>query len=121
MTSEIHSLVVDQGAAFHLRLGYTGEDNQLLDLSSGWNARLVIKESFDDDADILDVTDADNEITLSNGSSGSNLDIYVGKDKTVLWTCRHAVYEVQLWPDTDANYVIVSPKGKMKIRQGIPD
>ncbi len=95
MSASTLDLVADQGGMFPLRLGYSDDQGLLL-------------------------TQADGEITLSDGLDGFNIDIVIGKTKTAAWpVLRSGKYEVRLWPTATPEEVEILLKGNMEIRKGL--
>jgi hypothetical protein len=120
MSASTLDLVADQGGLFPLRLGYSDDQGLLIDLSTDYTVQFVLRESIDAQTDIELLTQADGEITLSDGLDGFNIDIVIGKTKTAAWpVLRSGKYEVRLWPTATPEEVEILLKGNMEIRKGL--
>ncbi len=71
MSAGVYHIEIEQGGDFDLALTYKDSSGLVIDLSSGYTAKMNIKESYLDDTTIDSLTTASGEITLSNGIGAS--------------------------------------------------
>ena len=67
MSAGVYNIEIEQGGDYALAVTYKDSAGLVFDLSSGYPAKLNIKESYLDDTPIDSLTTASGEITLSNG------------------------------------------------------
>lgn len=67
MSAGVYHIEIEQGGDFDLALTYKDSSGLVIDLSSGYTAKMNIKESYLDTSTIDSLTTASGEITLSNG------------------------------------------------------
>lgn len=67
MSAGVYHIEIEQGGDYALAVTYKDSAGLVFDLSSGYTAKLNIKESYLDDTPIDSLTTSSGEITLSNG------------------------------------------------------
>ena len=67
MSAGVYHIEIEQGGDYALAVTYKDSAGLVFDLSSGYTAKLNIKESYLDDTPIDSLTTTTGEITLSNG------------------------------------------------------
>lgn len=69
MSAGVYHIDIEQGGDFSLAVTYKDSSGTVFDLSSGYTARMDIKESYLDSTAIDSLTTSTGEITLSSGTS----------------------------------------------------
>ena len=67
MSAGVYNIEIEQGGDYSLAVTYKDSAGLVIDLSSGYTAKMNIKESYLDSTDIDSLTTASGEITLTNG------------------------------------------------------
>jgi len=85
MSAGVYNIEIEQGADFALAVTYADSAGLVFDLSSGYTAKMNIKESYLDADPIDSLTNASGEITLTNGIGASVAGtISIDSSKTVV-------------------------------------
>lgn len=112
----VRQLIADIGAEFRLEILHRDSDGVTIDYSSGWTGRFVMKYGYCGE----DVVDSEDVVTLSDGASGVNVLVSIGKTETLQWRSTiEAVYELQVWPTATPELVKILLKGTMVVRSGV--
>jgi hypothetical protein len=114
--------IADQGSAFTLRANYKDDAGDPVDLSAGWMARFIAKESFDSDAAFANYTNSDAQVTLSDGSDGYNIEVVIDAATTAGWPCiAEGRYELKFWPLSFTQLTETVLRGTLQVRRGLGD
>ena len=128
MSAGKFDITIEEGTDFNLKLDYKDSNDATIDLSSGFNARMQIRESIggtliawgssstdvpSDDTAYNLTSDPPNlskkHITVTMGDSAPNIDISIAYSYTVDYTASQfegAVYEVELFTASTVDRVI---------------
>jgi len=128
MSAGKFDITIEEGTDFNLKLDYKDSNDATIDLSSGFNARMQIRESIggtliawgssstdvpSDDTAYNLTSDPPNlskkHITVTMGDSAPNIDISIAYSYTVDYTASQfegAVYEVELFTTTTVDRVM---------------
>jgi hypothetical protein len=115
-----YPLSAKQGASLGLTANYKSDGSTSLDLSSGWSAEFISKRYPEDTGFISNVSDASDQLRLSDGAGGYNIDLYIDGNVTETWPkTRAGHYELRIWPLSNPNDVTVVLEGTLVIEQGV--
>jgi len=125
MSAGKFDITIEEGTDFNLKLDYKDSNDATIDLSSGYNARMQIRESIggtliawgssssdvpsDDTAYSPPLVLSKNHIVVTMGDSAPNIDISILYSYTVDYTASQfegAVYEVELFTASTVDRVI---------------
>ena len=128
MSAGKFDITIEEGTDFNLKLDYKDSNDATIDLSSGFNARMQIRESIggtliawgssstdvpSDDTAYNLTSDPPNlskkHITVTMGDSAPNIDISIAYSYTVDYTASQfegAVYEVELFTASTVDRVM---------------
>jgi len=119
MSAGKFDITIEKGSDFSLKLDYKDSNDTTIDLSSGYSARMQIRESIggtlivwgssgsgvpSDDSD-----SSEKDITITMGSTVPNIDISIPYAYTVNYTATQfegAVYEVELFTASTVDRVM---------------
>jgi len=86
---------IEQGVTWNWDLGIVGEDGILIDLSSGYTARMSIADRKGG-TELLEVTDSDSITLQEADSDGINLAVELTPDNTDDCTLKKSYYVLEL-------------------------
>ena len=104
MPANIHQLQdvsrFEQGAQWEMGVGWDDADGDIRDLSSGWTATFVVADKQAGTAYTTRTESAG--ITLSDGSSGVNIVIFIVDTETVKLLKKEVYYQLELTRTSDS-------------------
>ena len=119
MSAGKFDITIEKGTDFNLKLDYKDSNDATVDLSSGYNARVQIRESIggtliawgssSSDVPSDDADSSEKHIVITMGDSAPNIDISILYTYTVNYTATQfegAVYEVELFTASTVDRVI---------------
>ena len=119
MSAGKFDITIEEGTDFNLKLDYKDSNDATIDLSSGFNARMQIRESIggtliawgssSSDVPSDDSDSSEKHIVILMGSTAPNIDISIINTYTVDYTATQfegAVYEVELFTASTVDRVI---------------
>ena len=119
MSAGKFDITIEEGTDFNLKLDYKDSNDVTVDLSSGYNARMQIRESIggtliawgssSTDVPSDDSDSSEKHIVILMGSTAPNIDISIINTYTVDYTATQfegAVYEVELFTASTVDRVI---------------
>ena len=119
MSSGKFDITIEEGSDFNLKLDYKDSNDATIDLSSGFNARIQIRESIggtliawgssSTDVPSDDSDSSEKHAVVTMGDSAPNIDISIVYTYTVDYTATQfegAVYEVELFTASTVDRVI---------------
>ena len=119
MSAGKFDITIEEGSDFNLKLDYKDSNDATVDLSSGFNARIQIRESIggtliawgssSTDVPSDDSDSSEKHIVILMGSTAPNIDISIINTYTVDYTATQfegAVYEVELFTASTVDRVI---------------
>jgi len=119
MSAGKFDITIEEGTDFNLKLDYKDSNDATVDLSSGYNARMQIRESIggtliawgssSTDVPSDDSDSSEKHIVILMGSTAPNIDISIINTYTVDYTATQfegAVYEVELFTASTVDRVI---------------
>ena len=119
MSAGKFDITIEEGSDFNLKLDYKDSSDVTVDLSSGYNARMQIRESIggtliawgssSTDVPSDDSDSSEKHIVITMGDSAPNIDISIVYTYTVDYTATQfegAVYEVELFTASTVDRVI---------------
>lgn len=90
-------LHIKQGRAESFSINYTDDAGSTIDLSSGYTARMQLRENVGDANYVEELTSAAGRITLSNGGSGYNIVVtWTSAQSAALGSTYDALYLADL-------------------------
>jgi hypothetical protein len=119
MSAGKFDITIEEGTDFNLKLDYKDSNDATIDLSSGYNARMQIRESIggtliawgssSSDVPSDDSDSSEKHAVITMGDSAPNIDISIAYTYTVNYTATQfegAVYEVELFTASTVDRVI---------------
>ena len=119
MSAGKFDITIEEGSDFNLKLDYKDSNDATVDLSSGFNARIQIRESIggtliawgssSTDVPSDDSDSSEKHAVVAMGDSAPNIDISIVNTYTVDYTATQfegAVYEVELFTASTVDRVI---------------
>ena len=119
MSAGKFDITIEEGSDFNLKLDYKDSNDATIDLSSGYNARMQIRESVggtliawgssSSDVPSDDSDSSEKHIVVTMGDSAPNIDISIAYSYTVDYTASQfegAVYEVELFTASTVDRVM---------------
>ena len=119
MSAGKFDITIEEGSDFNLKLDYKDSNDATIDLSSGYNARMQIRESVggtliawgssSSDVPSDDADSSEKHISITMGDSAPNIDISIAYSYTVDYTASQfegAVYEVELFTASSVDRVM---------------
>ena len=119
MSAGKFDITIEEGSDFNLKLDYKDSNDATIDLSSGFNARMQIRESIGgtliawgssgSDVPSDDSDSSEKHIAVTMGDSAPNIDISIAYSYTVDYTASQfegAVYEVELFTASTVDRVM---------------
>ena len=118
MAAGRYDITIEQGATFDLPISYKDSTGSVLDLSSGYSAKMKIKESIGGTviASTESEDDPKNTLTITLAASGNNITIGMTAANTASLDFENAVYDLELISTTDTTRVI---EGKVKLSKEV--
>ena len=108
MAAGKYDITIEQGATFTLPISYKDSNDAVIDLSSGYTARMRIKESVG--GTLLASTESGDStgatITIALASSGNNITISMTATNTAALNFDHAVYDLELVSGSQVDRII---------------
>ena len=108
MSAGTYDFSVEQGSTFTLNLSYKNSAGSVIDLSSGYTARMKIKDS--PDGEVIASTESSdspkNTISIALASSGNNIVVTIPASATTAFTFENAVYDLELISGSSPNQVV---------------
>jgi len=118
MAAGKYDIEIEQGATFTLPLSYKDSSDVVIDLSSGYTARMKIKESVG--GTILASTESSdspqNTISISLAATGNNITISMSATNTSALNFSNAVYDLELVSGSEVDRVI---EGRVKLSEEV--
>ena len=118
MAAGRYDITIEQGATFTLPISYKDSTDAVIDLSSGYTARMKIKESVG--GTILASTESSdsplNTITITLAASGNNITITISATDTAAFSFEHAVYDLELVTGSQVDRII---EGRVKLSEEV--
>lgn len=93
MTAAVRNLVIEQGATYEQGLVYNDSAGDPIDLT-GCTARMHIREAYDSEAEIIELTTENGRITL--GGVLGTIVLYIADEDTELLDFSSARYDLEL-------------------------
>ena len=119
MSAGKFDITIEEGSDFNLKLDYKDSNDATIDLSSGFNARMQIRESIggtliawgssSTDVPSDDSDSSEKHVIVTMGDSAPNIDISIAYSYTVNYTASQfegAVYEVELFTSSTVDRVM---------------
>tara|TARA_R100001244_G_scaffold113583_1_gene84086 strand:- start:79 stop:474 length:396 start_codon:yes stop_codon:yes gene_type:complete len=119
MSAGKFDITIEEGTDFNLKLDYKDSNDATIDLSSGFNARMQIRESIggtliawgssSTDVPSDDSDSSEKHVIVTMGDSAPNIDISIAYSYTVDYTASQfegAVYEVELFTSSTVDRVM---------------
>ena len=118
MAAGKYDITIEQGATFTLPISYKDSNDAVIDLSSGYTARMRIKESVG--GTLLASTESGDStgatITIALASSGNNITISMNATNTAALNFDHAVYDLELVSGSVVDRII---QGRVKLAKEV--
>lgn len=118
MSAGRYDITIEQGATFTLPISYKDSNDAVIDLSSGYTARMRIKESVG--GTLLASTESGDStgatITIALASSGNNITISMSSANTAALNFDHAVYDLELDASSVVDRII---EGRVKLAKEV--
>ena len=108
MAAGKYDITIEQGATYELKISYKDNNGTVLDLSSGYSARMKIRESTGGTV-IASTESADspkNTITIALAASGNNIIIGITAAHTANLDFDNAVYDLELVASTTVDRIM---------------
>ena len=119
MSAGKFDITIEEGSDFNLKLDYKDSNDATIDLSSGFNARMQIRESIggtliawgssSSDVPSDDSDSSEKHAVITMGDSAPNIDISIINTYTVDYTATQfegAVYDVELFTASTVDRVM---------------
>ena len=110
MAAGRYDFTIEQGSDLNLDISYKDSNGTLLQLGSGYEAAMSIKETVDSAAIVAFTSDANGGITLSNNAP--NISIYINFATTANFDFTEAFYDLELTNTT------LTPNTKSRLIEG---
>ena len=118
MSAGTYDFSIEQGTTFTLNLSYKNSAGSVIDLSSGYTAKMKIKDSPDGEV-IASTESADspkNTISIALASASNNIVVTIASSATSAFTFESAVYDLQLVSGSVTERVI---EGRVKLAKSV--
>ena len=113
-----YDITIEQGATFTLPVSYKNSAGSVVNLSSGYSARMRIKESVG--GTLLASTESGDStgatISVSLAASGNNITITMTAANTAALTFDHAVYDFELISGSVVDRII---EGRVSLKKEV--
>ena len=119
MSAGTYDFAIEQGTTFTLNLSFKDNTGSVLDLSSGYSAKMKIKDSPPDGEVIASTESSDspkNTISIALASAGNNIVVTIPATATGSFTFESAVYDLQLVSGSVVERVI---EGRVKLDKSV--
>jgi len=118
MSAGTYDFSIEQGTTFTLNLSYKDNTGSVLDLSSGYSAKMKIKDS--PDGEVIASTESSdspkNTISIALASAGNNIVVTIPATATGAFTFESAVYDLQLISGLVVERVV---EGRVKLDKSV--
>ena len=118
MSAGRYDLTIEQGATFTLPISYKDSNDAVINLSSGYSARMRIKESHGGtllaSTESADSTGA--TITVTLAASGNNVTISMTATNTAALNFDSAVYDLELASGSEVDRLL---EGRVKLKKEV--
>ena len=108
MSAGTYDFSLEQGATLTLNFSYKNSSGSVIDLSSGYTARMKIKDS--PDGEVIASTESSdspkNTISIALAGSGNNIIVTINATATTAFTFENAVYDLELISGSSPNQVV---------------
>jgi len=118
MAAGRYDITIEQGATFSLPISYKDSNDAVIDLSSGYTARMKIKESAGGTV-IASTESADspkNTLSIALAASGNNITVSMSATNTATMDFDNAVYDLEIVSGAEVTRVL---EGKVKLSREI--
>lgn len=118
MSAGTYDFSIEQGSTFTLNLSYKNSAGTVIDLSSGYTARMKIKDS--PDGEVIASTESSdspkNTISIALASTGNNIIVTIPASATTAFTFETAVYDLELVASSNVERVV---EGRVKLDKSV--
>lgn len=118
MSAGTYDFSIEQGTTFTLNLSYKDSAGSVIDLSSGYSAKMKIKDS--PDGEVIASTESSdspkNTISIALASAGNNIVVTIPATATGAFTFESAVYDLQLINGSVVERVV---EGRVKLDKSV--
>ena len=118
MSAGTYDFSIEQGTTFTLNLSYKDSAGSVIDLSSGYSAKMKIKDS--PDGEVIASTESSdspkNTISIALASTGNNIVVTIPATATGAFTFESAVYDLQLVSGSVVERVV---EGRVKLDKSV--
>ena len=118
MAAGRYDITIEQGATFTLPISYKDSNDAVIDLSSGYTARMKIKESAGGTV-ISSTESADspkNTLSIALAASGNNITVSMSATNTAALDFETAIYDLELVAASNVDRII---EGRVKLSREV--
>jgi len=118
MSAGNYDFEIEKGSTHTLNLSYKDSNDAVINLSSGYSARMKIKDSPNGEvyASTESADSPKNTITITLGSSGNNIVVSIPATATSTFDFDSAMYDLELVSGSNVDRII---EGRIKLDRGV--